>query len=139
MRSLGRVATTMTQNLITISHSKGKRRFYIFKYASRKPGIWAAKNPDKIGAFAEHIFFMFLFWRKRWDSNPRAREGYLISSQARYDHFDTLPYSQQIVFYQTKSDLSNNICNIRSNMLKYFPKEGWGYAFVQRLSAKMQC
>ena len=32
------------------------------------------------------------FWRKRWDSNPRAREGYLISSQARYDHFDTLPY-----------------------------------------------
>ena len=32
------------------------------------------------------------FWRKRWDSNPRAREDYLISSQARYDHFDTLPY-----------------------------------------------
>lgn len=31
-------------------------------------------------------------WRKRWDSNPRAREGYLISSQARYDHFDTAPY-----------------------------------------------
>ena len=31
-------------------------------------------------------------WRKRWDSNPRAREGYLISSQARYDHFDTLPF-----------------------------------------------
>ena len=34
-----------------------------------------------------------LIWRKRWDSNPRAREGYLISSQARYDHFDTLPYN----------------------------------------------
>lgn len=33
-----------------------------------------------------------LTWRKRWDSNPRAREDYLISSQARYDHFDTLPY-----------------------------------------------
>ena len=30
--------------------------------------------------------------RKRWDSNPRAREDYLISSQGRYDHFDTLPY-----------------------------------------------
>ena len=29
----------------------------------------------------------------RWDSNPRAREDYLISSQARYDHFDTLPYA----------------------------------------------
>lgn len=32
-------------------------------------------------------------WRKRWDSNPRAREDYLISSQARYDHFDNSPYS----------------------------------------------
>ena len=30
--------------------------------------------------------------RKRWDSNPRALAGYLISSQARYDHFDTLPF-----------------------------------------------
>ena len=33
------------------------------------------------------------YWRKRWDSNPRALADYLISSQARYDHFDTLPYS----------------------------------------------
>jgi hypothetical protein len=30
-------------------------------------------------------------WRKRWDSNPRDLAVYLISSQARYDHFDTLP------------------------------------------------
>lgn len=36
---------------------------------------------------------LIILWRKRWDSNPRAREDYLISSQARYDHFDTLPYS----------------------------------------------
>ena len=34
------------------------------------------------------------FWRKRWDSNPRAREDYLISSQPRYDRFDTSPYIQ---------------------------------------------
>ena len=31
-------------------------------------------------------------WRRRWDSNSRAREDNLISSQARYDHFDTPPY-----------------------------------------------
>lgn len=31
------------------------------------------------------------FWRRRWDSNPRALADYLISSQARYDHFDTSP------------------------------------------------
>ena len=30
-------------------------------------------------------------WRSGWDSNPRAREGKLISSQPRYDHFDTAP------------------------------------------------
>ena len=28
-------------------------------------------------------------WRSGWDSNPRAVAGKLISSQPRYDHFDT--------------------------------------------------
>ena len=36
--------------------------------------------------------FSALRWRKRWDSNPRAVARYLISSQGRYDLFDTLPY-----------------------------------------------
>lgn len=35
--------------------------------------------------------FTGFFWRKRWDSNPRTLAGNLISSQGRYDHFDTLP------------------------------------------------
>ena len=30
-------------------------------------------------------------WRRRRDSNPRAREGKRISSAPRYDHFDTSP------------------------------------------------
>ena len=30
-------------------------------------------------------------WRRRWDSNPRAVARKLISSQPRYDHFDTSP------------------------------------------------
>ena len=34
---------------------------------------------------------VFLFWRRRWDSNPRAVARKLISSQPRYDHFDTSP------------------------------------------------
>ena len=37
-----------------------------------------------------HGYWIFR-WRSGWDSNPRAREDYLISSQARYDHFDTPP------------------------------------------------
>ena len=28
-------------------------------------------------------------WRSGWDSNPRAVARKLISSQPRYDHFDT--------------------------------------------------
>ncbi len=32
------------------------------------------------------------FWRSGWDSNPRDLSVQLISSQPRYDHFDTAPY-----------------------------------------------
>ena len=32
------------------------------------------------------------FWRSGWDSNPRAVARKLISSQPRYDHFDTAAY-----------------------------------------------
>ena len=31
------------------------------------------------------------FWRSGWDSNPRYPKVQLISSQSRYDHFDTTP------------------------------------------------
>ena len=31
-------------------------------------------------------------WRRRWDSNPRGIAAKLISSQSRYDRFDTSPY-----------------------------------------------
>ncbi len=31
-------------------------------------------------------------WRGGWDSNPRAVARKLISSQPRYDHFDTAAY-----------------------------------------------
>ena len=32
------------------------------------------------------------FWRRRWDSNPRDIAVKLISSQSRYDRFDTSAY-----------------------------------------------
>ena len=51
-----------------------------------------AKTPHFRAVFLLCIFFINTFWRKRWDSNPRALADNLISSQARYDHFDTLPY-----------------------------------------------
>ena len=39
--------------------------------------------------------FTGLRWRRRWDSNPRTLADQLISSQSRYDHFDTSPYLSQ--------------------------------------------
>ena len=39
-------------------------------------------------------------WRSGWDSNPRALADNLISSQGRYNHFDTAPY---INFYSRPS------------------------------------
>ena len=47
-----------------------------------------------------HLFGVQLgtAWRSGWDSNPRALAGYLISSQARYDHFDTAPQFKRQAF-----------------------------------------
>ena len=39
------------------------------------------------------IFFVTACWRRRWDSNPRDIAVKLISSQSRYDRFDTSAYS----------------------------------------------
>ena len=36
--------------------------------------------------------FQGFIWRRGWDSNPCAIARKLISSQPRYDHFDTSPY-----------------------------------------------
>ena len=40
-------------------------------------------------------------WRRRWDSNPRAREGKRISSAPRYDLFDTSPYVICVIYFNT--------------------------------------
>ena len=48
--------------------------------------LWDKKETNKL------FRLVCLFWRKRWDSNPRALADNRISSAARYDHFDTLPY-----------------------------------------------
>ena len=51
-------------------------------------------------------------WRRRRDSNPRAGvTGKLISSQPRYDHFDTSPYCQCILAERT------GLCQLASTTL----------------------
>ena len=74
-------------------------------------------NPLKISDFQGNLLHMLLFsqkhafyfsilrikeglshvqqphtWRRRWDSNPRDIAVKLISSQSRYDRFDTSAY-----------------------------------------------
>ena len=68
------------------------------------------KSTDKVDAF---------FWRRRWDSNPRAVARKLISSQPRYDHFDTAAYqllhciinytAVQRQFYRSRESAAENL------------------------------
>ena len=46
----------------------------------------------------ENLAFPRVLWRRRWDSNPRYLAVHLISSQARYDHFDTPPCNSYSIF-----------------------------------------
>ena len=45
------------------------------------------------------------FWRRRWDSNPRTLADQLISSQSRYDHFDTSPNLSQHQHLRKRGEL----------------------------------
>ena len=79
------------------------------------------------------------WWRRRWDSNPRALADNLISSQARCDHFDTSPaerigvqMTQSQLLYQQrrkKSSCFREKSFLQQNRLNLSP----GHGFVQRL------
>ena len=56
---------------------------------------WALRKIEKEKPAAGKTDYWRGFWRKRWDSNPRTLADQLISSQSRYDHFDTAPYLSQ--------------------------------------------
>ncbi len=78
---------------------------------------------------------MIVFWRRERDSNPRARERKLISSQPRYDHFDISPYMLSSVWSKTNYSIFHRtgrpvmscssiqihslICFYQSNILYY--------------------
>ena len=54
---------------------------YLFCY---KQSLFVNKNLNR-------VFDLGFNWRRGWDSNPREIALKLISSQPRYDHFDTSP------------------------------------------------
>ena len=65
-----------------------KRRARVVRIPPCSPCIVCRKNKKQRPARC-------CFWRRRWDSNPRGIAAKLISSQSRYDHFDTAPYLSQ--------------------------------------------
>ena len=56
---------------------------------------WALRKIEKEKPAAGKTDYWRGFWRSGWDSNPRNLAVQLISSQSRYDHFDTAPYLSQ--------------------------------------------
>ena len=56
---------------------------------------WALRKIEKEKPAAGKTDYWRDFWRSGWDSNPRNLAVQLISSQSRYDHFDTAPYLSQ--------------------------------------------
>ena len=57
--------------------------------------VWDLFQTKKVKPAAGKPDYWHTVWRKRWDSNPRTLADQLISSQSRYDHFDTLPCLSQ--------------------------------------------
>ena len=63
-----------------------KRRARAVRIPPCNPCIVCGKNKEQHPAGC-------CSWRRRWDSNPRGIAAKLISSQSRYDRFDTSAYS----------------------------------------------
>ena len=67
--------------------------------------VWDLLRTKKEKPAAGKTGYWRTFWRRRWDSNPRTLADQLISSQSRYDHFDTLPYLSQHQHLRKRGEL----------------------------------
>ena len=66
---------------------------------------WALHRTEKEKPAAGKTDYWRDFWRSGWDSNPRNLAVQLISSQSRYDHFDTAPYLSQHQYLGKRGEL----------------------------------
>ena len=66
---------------------------------------WALHRTEKEKPAAGKTDYWRDFWRSGWDSNPRNLAVQLISSQSRYDHFDTAPYLSQHQHLEKRGEL----------------------------------
>ena len=120
MRSLGIVLgfltiTTAQKATILLKHTKPRRRIAcsgvrLCAETAEKPYFKRFSGIEK--AHRNSIKITVDLWRSRRDLNPRYPFGvHTISSRARYDHFDTAPYSVALhqtahIYYYEPVDLS---------------------------------
>ena len=64
---------------------------------TQRHGIYSVPLPISGKKVAASVVTLAAIWRSGRDSNPRAIARKLISSQPRYDHFDTAAYKDQPV------------------------------------------
>ncbi len=64
-------------------------------------------------------------WRSGWDSNPRAVSCKLISSQPRYDHFDTAAYDISPWGTSRQQLGKKNVAKYRIHDYNYFVNGFW--------------
>ena len=67
--------------------------------------VWDLLRTKKEKPAAGKTGYWRTFWRSGWDSNPRNLAVQLISSQSRYDHFDTAPYLSQHQYLGKRGEL----------------------------------
>ena len=108
MRSLGIVLgcltiTTAQKATILLKHTKPHRRIALRRGSFMLKNGKSRDSKRFSGIEKVHrnsIKITVDLWRSRRDLNPRYPFGvHTISSRARYDHFDTAPYS--VVLHQT--------------------------------------
>ena len=98
-RLLGCLTITAEQNAsIRAKSTKPRRRIAcsgvrLCAETSEKPYFKRFSGVEKV--HRNSIKITVDLWRSGWDSNPRNLAVQLISSQSRYDHFDTAPYLSQ--------------------------------------------
>ena len=81
-----------------------------------------------------------MIWRSGWDSNPRRVAPQLISSQSRYDHFDTAPCATPIIIggsfqpVKRRKHFFNN-CGTSGRFSRSFPRMNESGLFLHKRRA----
>ena len=103
--------------------------------------VWALRRTEKEKPVVGKTNYWRGFWRSGWDSNPRNLAVQLISSQSRYDHFDTAPYLSQHQRLGKRGELMGRTSkNIKlekpENPSKIKGFRGWSYREATAISSQ---